>query len=527
MSLTELKASFPKYLFSSCEEQVDNPMKKISQLFITFIENKLNNNLNFLSKTQSLLFSLNQSISFSDNILNKTKEKNKSIFASIKMLKDKYHNEYLLMINSFENLENKIVKNYIKNQYKSDEENDGYMSDDDNIIKNCASISKKLENSFLNFKKDEIKQYIYEYNNNIMEIINNKNLYNKEFKNLILNILNNFSEYFNNSINGINEEISNIEEDFSNIHLNEYDNNYIIKEKEINSIIYKIFNSKKYNLRILTNNEIINERANTYKINYNKKKILKRFLSDKDKYNIIKEIYNYDFKSINKEEYNLEIEKEKIKINDLLHKLLSYNIKKDIKESITEEEVKILYNLVKITNNNNQNIIYFLSQLYQLRAEGKFEMPIRIFEIINNILYNCLEEIEKNENKYNYKIISTIIMIACTFYKIKDNKKYYLKEKIKNHKLFKSIEFWEDYTAVFIDEDLKKIENDKDIIDEIKKKKKINDILLSKILPSAVTMTKFGIDKNTIFITVDLLMKKYEMDEKNKELLLSLINQQE
>ena len=291
MSLTELKASFPKSLFSSYEEEIDNPMKKISQLFISFIENQLNNNLIFLSKTQTILFSLNQSISFSDNILNKTQEKNKNIFSNIKMLIDKYHNEYLLMINSFENLENKIVKNYIKNKYNTDDENDGHIRDDENVIKNCASISKKLENSFLNFKKDEIKQYIYEYNNNIMEIINNKILYNKEFQNVILNIINNFNEYFNNSIKGINKELSDIEEDLSGIHLNENDCNYIIKEKEIDSIIYNIFNSKKYNLKILKNNEIINdayEQTNTNKDNIIKKKKTKIFLSDKDKYNIIK-----------------------------------------------------------------------------------------------------------------------------------------------------------------------------------------------------------------------------------------------
>ena len=526
MSLTELKASFPKYLFSSCEDEIDNPMKKISQLFISFIENQLNNLLNFLSNTQSILFSLNQSISISDNILNKSKEKNENIFSSIKTLIDKYNNEYLLMINSFENLENKIVKNYIKNVYNQEEKNACNSGDEENIIKNCASISKKLEDSFLNFKKDDLRQFLYEYNNNINEITNSNNQNNKEFLNYIIHIINSFNEYYNNSINSINNELSDIKDDYSNINLNENECNYILKEKEISSIIYNVFNSKKYNIKILINNEIINdEQPDTKKKKIDLRKKSKLFLSEKDKYNIIKEIYNYDFKSINKEEYNLELEKEKIKIYDLLQKLFSYDLIKDIKETITEEEVKTLSNLVKVDNNNNQNMIYFLFELSHLRSEGKFEMPIRAFDIINIILQNCLEEISDDNDKYT-KIISSIIMNASTFYVIKENKKYYLKEEIKNHKIFKSIEFWKDYTIMQISEDIKMVENDKNMVNEEMIKKKMNDIIYSKIFVSIVTMGNFGVDKNSIFNIIDFLMSQYQIDEKKKESFLSVINQQ-
>ena len=78
-----------------------------------------------------------------------------------------------------------------------------------------------------------------------------------------------------------------------------------------------------------------------------------------------------------------------------------------------------------------------------------------------------------------------------------------------------------------IEEDLKKTQNERDINGEKINNKKINDILLSKILPSAVTMTKFEIDKDNIFKAIDILMNKYEMDEKSKKLLLKIINQQE
>jgi hypothetical protein len=171
MSLTELNASFPMNIFSSNDNELDEQMKNISQLFLSFIQSQLNDLINFLSVTQSTLFALDKSISSLDEIIQNAEEKNKNNFKNIKNLNDNYHNQYLLMINSFENLENKIVKRYISNKYREKVE---YHGNDDNIIKNCVSISKKLENSFINFKKDEMKEYLYEYNNNLENIIKNK-----------------------------------------------------------------------------------------------------------------------------------------------------------------------------------------------------------------------------------------------------------------------------------------------------------------------------------------------------------------
>ena len=76
-------------------------------------------------------------------------------------------------------------------------------------------------------------------------------------------------------------------------------------------------------------------------------------LSEEDIFNIIKEIYNYDFISINKSEYDLEIEKEKLKILDLTKKLLSYDFKLEKIEIITNDEIKILN---KMLNNNDEYI---------------------------------------------------------------------------------------------------------------------------------------------------------------------------
>ena len=106
MSLTELSASFPMNIFSSNDNELDEQMKNISQLFLSFIQSQLNDLVNFLSVTQSTLFALDKSISSLDEIIQNAEEKNKNNFKNIKNLNDNYHNQYLLMINSFENLEN-------------------------------------------------------------------------------------------------------------------------------------------------------------------------------------------------------------------------------------------------------------------------------------------------------------------------------------------------------------------------------------------------------------------------------------
>ena len=74
-------------------------------------------------------------------------------------------------------------------------------------------------------------------------------------------------------------------------------------------------------------------------------------------------------------------------------------------------------------------------------------MTIRVFDIINNILQNILDNAQNDEDNGNIKLLSSIVMISFTFYIIKINSKYYIKERIKDHKVFKSKEFWNDYTV--------------------------------------------------------------------------------
>ena len=108
------------------------------------------------------------------------------------------------MINSFQNLENKLVESYVKKHYNKNDEN---YDDNENALKNCVSISRKLENSLINFNKDEIRKYFNDYNKNLKDIKYNRMILNKNFHECILFIIKNLIEYFTNIINEIQNEI--------------------------------------------------------------------------------------------------------------------------------------------------------------------------------------------------------------------------------------------------------------------------------------------------------------------------------
>jgi len=520
MSLTELKTSFVESFSSSDKTNIDIPMKKIIDLFLSFIENILNNHLMLLSNAQSIIFSLNQCISNSNKVLKETQEKNRNIFSSFEIINEQFNLEYLVMMNSFINLENKVVQKYIKNTYNKNFGED----DDDNIVQNCLSITKKLENTFLNFKRDGTKQKLYEYNKNLEKIEKNRELFYKEFKNCIMSIINNFKSCFTNGINYIHNDIGKINNDIEhdlNINSN---HNFVLNEKEINNTIYNLFNSKNYSINIIKKNVmIVDDISDFQNEKYIENEELKKLLSEEDIYNIIKEIYSYNLRLINKKEYDLEIEKEKLKVINLSQKLLSYDIKKGIVESITEDETKTLCDLIK---NNEDYFKHFILILNEF-SQSKFEMPIRVFEVINNIIQNYLDEISnKKIIKNNTKTILSIAMLSFIFFINKDNQKYYLKEKLKNNKVFKSIDFWKNCTISEIDEDLKKIKSKKKEgeKEELKRLKKINDIFLSKMLSSVDFMLKYEIDKDNIIKSIEPLMDIYKMDEKSKDFLSSYIN---
>lgn len=517
MKLTELSSTFPNS-FDFSDSEYDSIIKNIGQMLSISLQIQLKNLSIFLSQFQELIHSLNQSINQSKNLIQKSKEINENVFTNIKKLKENYNKEYLAMINSFENLEKKIVENYVKKNYNKNEE---INSEDENSLKNCVFSAKKLEKSLMNFNKDEIRKYINDYNINLKNIKNYRDILNKNFYDFILTIIKYFIQYFNNILNEIrNDPQINNNPFLDKINDNEDIFDFKIPEKEVNSIIFELFNSKKYNINII-NNRIINcfkQNDNEDDENANSKFLL----SEEDIYNIVKEIYSYDFISINKSEYNLDIEKEKLKIYGLTKKLLTYNSFSSEDELITDNEIQILKNMI---NNNDEYILYFLSVLTQFRIKGTHEMPKKIFDAIINIFQDSLDN---NGERCNFEIIVEIITLSFSFFMLDGKDRIYFGDIIKNHKIFKSKNFWYDYIINQINSDLKRrntLER-KNLKNNKIAKGNIDVILLSKILPSADTMSKFGLNKKDIISVIEPLMDKYQIKQTSKESLLSLVKKQ-
>ena len=243
-------------------------------------------------------------------------------------------------------------------------------------------------------------------------------------------------------------------------------------------------------------------------------------LTDEDIYNIVSTLYNYNFKMLDKSEYNLEREKEKLIVNQLSEKLFSYKLKNNTKETITDEEVNHLYELLK----NIDNLIKFFILLNNFRATGKFEMTESIFNIIKNIFYIALDYIFVKPNK---ELDGLIIVLSQTFYIEKDDKKIYIQEVIKDHALFQKEEFWKDHLNTIIDEEINKIEKNekigKMVFPKGVKMRKIKEIITTKIVPISSYMSEFGASKELILKVINPIIDKYNLDETTKILCLSLI----
>ena len=108
---------------------------------------------------------------------------------------------------------------------------------------------------------------------------------------------------------------------------------------------------------------------------------------------------------------------------------------------------------------------------------------------------------------------------------IVDNKKYkkYLFEYIIDNKWLTSVSFWEGIIDISIKKELEaKQESNKEAIskeNETERKERISNICFSHMLPLTNNMIEFFMKKDVIKKTVDLFVKKYDIDEKNAQMI--------
>ena len=330
-----------------------------------------------------------------------------------------------------------------------------------------------------------------------------------------------------------------------------------------------------YNVKVLENNNIdINENLN---INVDEKKVKNNKVKKKEKkhektddknkfinnsneiltlteeeiYFIVNNMYQ-EYKLINRDKYDLDIEEKKLEIKRIMIKLLSYSEKTETKKIENENKNNEIQS--EDSNNNEKNEVtneeidylckemeyeeyrkYFLIKINNFRAKGYLDMPNKIFnylsKIFSEIAKHLISNKENDENNFFIKdfICSRLVIILSqTFYTTKNEKKIFLSEEIKKEKVFQTLEFWKELINEMIIRECNSVfENKKElnIIDDENRTKKIKDeIYFAQIIPFIGSMTGFGISKEEIKNIMLFFIKEFGISEKNSKIILDTID---
>ena len=450
-----------------------------------------------------------------------------SLGINIKGSSEKYYQKYYKLMESLEQTEMAILEDYTKSKYKICI----------NKVKNKEKSKEKfikeslfLEKEFLNSEyemNNKIHNYIDEYNSKLKFIRNKMLLLNDDIKNYIINMFIEIKQKYNNFITIINNE---------SLKINDIDNNENIKKEIEEYLNYQIKKNKdceilnalnldKYNIKIINNDERNEIEAENYISQLKSKKSAKSLTyTSQDLYNIVKIIYDCNFKMVNKDSFNLDEEEIKINIKELMWKLVKYNFEKHehIKEKkITDEEKKLLMNLIF---SKDEFFIQFLICLNNYRTTGNYEMEHELFEDIKLIFNKEADLLQINNNK---KISHFMIILSQTFFIIKDNDKYFLQNELKKKIFFRTSKFWFDHIDDNIQIELTKFEENTKrnglILTEDKKKLKIKDIIFSKFASIVTSLGGFELEKETVDKILLPLFDKYNLTNEMKESIYQLI----
>ena len=328
-----------------------------------------------------------------------------------------------------------------------------------------------------------------------------------------------------------------------------------------------------YNVKVLENNNIdINENLN---INVDEKKVKNNKVKKKEKkhektddknkfinnsneiltlteeeiYFIVNNMYQ-EYKLINRDKYDLDIEEKKLEIKRIIIKLLSYSEKNETnkienknneiqsedssnneKNEVTNEEIDYLCKEMEYEEYRK----YFLIKINNFRAKGYLDMPNKIFnylcKIFSEIAKHLISNEENNENNFCIKdfICSRLVIILSqTFYTTKNEKKIFLSEEIKKEKVFQTLEFWKELINEMIIRECNSVFESKkelNIIDDENRTKKIKDeIYFAQIIPFIGSMTGFGISKEEIKNIMLFFIKEFGISEKNSKIILDTLD---
>ena len=450
------------------------------------------------------------------NFLSNTQASNKNI----KMQSEEFYKKFNNVEKFLEQTEISILDDYIQSVYNIQIIN---YNDKINKTEELVNESHKHENSFLISKqnmKDIFRNFLNEYNLNMKEIKIGMTKLNEECNNCLINIIKIIKESYNNLYNLIDDamvKIENFDKNNKNFEkgYSEYLNNEI-KEEEL----FNILDAEKYKIKIIKEEE-----KNSIEKENNNNKNHNLLINAKDIYNIVEKIYSYNFETIDKDEYILSIEKNRLEILNFTSKILGYNFLTNQLtkcESLSQEELNNFNNLIF---SNELYLIEFLTRLNSFRTTGKFELTVNLFNFIKTIFDKAADNLLI---KQNIKVINYLIILSQTFYIIKDEQKYFLQKEINKKEYFRTVDFWYNKLDNSISQEFERFEEelkDKNIdLNEEKKRKKKEEILFTRFISFITSLNGFELEKEKIEKILFPLFDKYNIKEEMRKSILPLIN---
>lgn len=503
----------------------------INNLFLSYYQN-----LSLFSESLGLC-----SISLKDKI-EKTKTTINEIKSNYNKDKSKFEEKYSTfdtinkeMSAMYFDQEKNIVDFMIKSRPKTPRDKD----EDDLILKIFDSLNyqETMKNKFKglgNFGK----AFNDSYNEKFEKIKNTTTAFYKDFESFMNSIFNFYKKSFFGPVRDFVTDKNNTQ--LKAEHFNENLNSVLKKIdknfSEINFDIYKI-NTIKYNTK--DENHLSENGKNLMQI------IRKKKFDEKDIFYVAKKMNNFEF--IDKKEYILDIEKEKIKLLDKLNKLFRYANKNRVKKNSENKSnsnsednlIDLNKNKVEEPNDEDFNYIcklmkkkeyrdYLLTKLNNYRAEGSLEMPENVYnyfvKIFLEIMKYLVEEKEKDSVKelnIDYTATRYIFILSQTFYYKKDKEKIYLQNGIKNQKIFQSDEFWIKLLEYNIKQEMDKLASKSQ--KKFDEKEKGKEICIMQILPYLSGFDGFGVSKEAMDKITNFFIKKYELNEESQKLIFEAI----
>ena len=490
------------------------------QIILKLHTNYMNLFLENINKTYKLM---KTSITSVNNLIGNYLSNVQKLSMNINNDSISYFQHYDELIKSLEETEMIIISDYTKQKYNK-AINNKFNKDKDGAIEESRECEKLFLESDSKLK-GEVNQYMNDFNTNIKIIKKEMIKLNDDYKNDLLNIMSTLKKNYNNFINLLYNDSLKIKNfDKNDIFKKEIEEylNYEIKSDNSFEILNNI-KREKYIIKIIKENE---KNAIENESNHKKYHVTKNLVyTNKDIFNIVKIIYDYDFKTIDTDLYKLDIEKNKLKIVQYCSKFLNFNF--DTNEYGKEggfynnAEEKCFNELIF---SDEEYLIKFLYCLNYFRTTGRYELKKETFNLIKSVFCKAADNLIKKDNK---SISYLLIILSQTFYLMKDGEKYFLQKGIKNCAYFRDPNFWINDLEDMIKNEMEKFEmqatKNKLVFSEERKKKKMDEIVFSKMASIIASLNGFDLEKEKIDEIMSPIITKYKLSDETIQAINSLI----